>query len=83
MWHLASGGQGHTPITDGELTGIRRTQAELMEVFAKAAQALPPPDLNYTWAQAPIRFEDALGRVIPVPSEYDWDVSFHMLGLSL
>jgi hypothetical protein len=27
------------------------------------------------WAQAPVKFEDALGRVIPIPSEYDWDVS--------
>jgi hypothetical protein len=22
-----------------------------------------------------VKFEDALGRIIPVPSEYDWDVS--------
>jgi hypothetical protein len=43
-------------------------------MFAKAIQSVPPPDLNYTWAQAPIKFEDALGRVMPVPSEYDWDV---------
>jgi hypothetical protein len=46
----------------------------MMEMFAKAIQSVPPPDPNYTWAQAPIKFEDALGRIIPVPSEYDWDV---------
>ncbi len=34
----------------------------------------PQPNTRYTWAQAPVRFEDALGRVIPVPSEYGWDV---------
>jgi hypothetical protein len=46
----------------------------MMDTFGKAAQRLPSPDLNHTWAQDPIKFEDALGRVIPVPSEYDWDV---------
>lgn len=36
----------------------------------------PPPDQRYTWAQAPIKFEDALGRITPVPSEHDWDVGY-------
>ena len=44
-------------------------------MFAKAIQTVPAPDLAHTWAQAPIKFEDALGRIMPVPSEYDWDVS--------
>jgi hypothetical protein len=46
-----------------------------MDMFAKALEHLPSPDLRHTWAQAPVKFEDALGRIIPVPSEYDWDVS--------
>ncbi|KAH6667677.1 hypothetical protein B0J14DRAFT_169503 [Halenospora varia] len=55
-------------------TNVWKTQTEMMETFMKALDRLPPPDLHHTWAQAPIRFEDALGRVIPVPSEYDWDM---------
>lgn len=32
-------------------------------------------DLHHTWFQQPIKFEDALGRVLPVPSEYNLGVS--------
>ena len=31
-------------------------------------------DIQHTWAQAPVRFEDALGRHHIVPSEYTWDM---------
>ena len=48
----------------------------MIEKFSTVLQNLPDPDLRHTWAQAPVRFEDALGRVIPIPSEYDWDVSW-------
>jgi hypothetical protein len=51
----------------------------MMAMFAKALENLPPPDLQHTWAQAPVKFEDALGRIIPVPSEYDWDVGIQKL----
>lgn len=27
-------------------------------------------DTRFTWAQAPVKFEDALGRVYPIPSEF-------------
>ena len=47
-----------------------------MHNFSKTLENIPPPDLRHTWAQAPIKFEDALGRIIPIPSEYDWDVSY-------
>ncbi len=50
-------------------------QNVIMDMFSKALETLPPPDLYHTWAQPPMKFEDALGRIIPVPSEYDWDVS--------
>jgi hypothetical protein len=56
-------------------------QNEMMDQFAKAVESLPSPDTSHTWAQAPIRFEDALGRVIPIPSEYDWDVRLITLPL--
>lgn len=35
----------------------------------------PSPTLHYTWSQAPVKFEDALGRILPIPSEFDWPVS--------
>jgi hypothetical protein len=50
-------------------------QSEMIERFSNVLNKIPSPDIRHTWAQAPVKFEDALGRVIPVPSEYDWDVS--------
>jgi hypothetical protein len=61
------------------LTLPRKSQNEILAHLAKASVTLPPPDLNHTWAQAPVRFEDALGRRIIVPSEYDWDVRSSLL----
>lgn len=43
-------------------------------MLAKASEQVAPPDLSHTWAQDPVKFEDALGRRFIVPSEYDWDV---------
>ncbi|KAH8654461.1 hypothetical protein BGZ60DRAFT_154674 [Tricladium varicosporioides] len=54
-------------------SSVWKSQNEMFTMFAKLLESLPPPDLRYTWAQAPVKFEDALGRVIPVPSEYGWD----------
>nr|WDW19289.1 hypothetical protein [Penicillium meliponae] len=34
----------------------------------------PTPSARYTWVQEPIRFENALGNVIPVASESDWQI---------
>jgi hypothetical protein len=53
----------------------RKTQNELLEAFSRAIQSLPRPDLSHTWAQALVKFEDALGRIIPILSEYDRNVS--------
>jgi hypothetical protein len=52
-----------------------------MDFLVNLKQNLPSPDLRYTWPQEPVILEDALGRVIPVPSEYDWAVrrSFLMI----
>jgi hypothetical protein len=46
-----------------------------MAILSKAMEQPPPLDTRHTWAQAPVTLEDALGRQIPVPSEYDWAVS--------
>lgn len=34
-------------------------------------QASLPVDIRWTHFQAPVKVEDALGRIFPVPSEYD------------
>jgi len=34
-----------------------------------------PLSTRFTWVQEPIRFENAIGNVIPVVSESDWEVS--------
>jgi len=42
-------------------------------------RTLPQPDARFTWAQAPVYLEDALGRSIIIPSEYDYDVSLNLV----
>ncbi|KAE8442464.1 hypothetical protein EG329_003307 [Mollisiaceae sp. DMI_Dod_QoI] len=54
-------------------TNVWKAQNELIDLCSKTLNTAPRPNTRYTWAQAPVRFEDALGRVIPVPSEYGWD----------
>ncbi|KAF8860579.1 hypothetical protein BDZ45DRAFT_309392 [Acephala macrosclerotiorum] len=53
--------------------GAWKSQNEMLLHLAKASHNLPPPDLDHTWAQPPVKFEDALGRRFLIPSEYDWD----------
>lgn len=45
----------------------------------KIQASIDRPDSRFTWAQEPVKFEDALGRVIPVPSEYNYRVSNHKI----
>ena len=30
------------------------------------------PGIRHTWYQEPVKFEDALGRLLPIPFEYDY-----------
>jgi len=53
----------------------RKTNSEMMDILKGMERNAVPPDLRFTWVQAPVKLEDALGRIIPVPSEYDWAVS--------
>lgn len=48
-----------------------------MSTLVELKTKLPTPNLQFTWAQAPVRLEDALGRTIPVPSEHGWEVCSH------
>ena len=54
---------------------VWQSNLQIMSFIANHQASNPSPDLRYTWAQEPIRFEDAMGRVIPVPSEYNWEAS--------
>ena len=58
---------------------MQNEMMDQVDQLAKAVESLPSPDLSHTWAQAPIRLEDALGRFTLIPSEYDWDVRFVIL----
>lgn len=46
-----------------------------MNFIVSLQASSPSPELRYTWVQEPVRFEDAIGRVIPIPSEYNWGAS--------
>jgi hypothetical protein len=57
---------------------IWQSNLQIMAMVTKLQTTPPHPDIRHTWFQEPIRFEDALGRIMPVPSEYNWSVSkFH------
>ncbi|KAK2748038.1 hypothetical protein FQN55_004587 [Onygenales sp. PD_40] len=49
---------------------------EMFELLQRlsTAQNPTPPDARFNYFQTPVIFEDGLGRKLPVPSEYDWDV---------
>ena len=55
-------------------TKVWNSNLQIIGLMVKLQCTSPVPDLRHTWLQEPIRFEDALGRVFPVPSEYNWDV---------
>ncbi|MCJ1422765.1 hypothetical protein MMC29_000645 [Sticta canariensis] len=46
---------------------------EILDRLVKMQTTSPDIDLRLTWAQSPVKFEDALGRVMPIPSEYNWE----------
>ena len=54
---------------------IWRSNMQLMNFMVHVNSSAPSPELRFTWFQEPIRFEDAMGRVVPIPSEYDWGAS--------
>ena len=49
----------------GLATKIWKSNLEIMGIVLKMQSTSPSPELRYTWAQEPVRFEDALGRVFP------------------
>ncbi|MCJ1396035.1 hypothetical protein MMC18_008922 [Xylographa bjoerkii] len=52
---------------------VWRSNLQVYTILLHWQTHLPTLDLKHTWLQDPARLEDALGRIIPVPSEYDYD----------
>jgi hypothetical protein len=50
---------------------VWQTNRQIISILIRMQEA-PVPTLQYTWFQAPVKFEDPLGRVFPIPSEFDW-----------
>lgn len=48
---------------------------QIIDILMRQESTITVPDLHHTWFQQPVRFEDALGRILPVPSEYNLGVS--------
>ncbi|KAL9046037.1 MAG: hypothetical protein Q9214_001031 [Letrouitia sp. 1 TL-2023] len=54
----------------GMVRQIWETNVQIIRLLIQLQNITQAPDLRHTWFQPPCRFENALGRVIPVPSEY-------------
>ena len=53
---------------------IWKSNLQIMAAITQLQERPPSLDTRRTWFQDPIKFEDALGYVIPIPSEYTWSV---------
>ena len=51
---------------------ILQSNLQIQDIVLHTQTRLPPPDHRFTWFQEPVKFEDALGRVLPIPSEYNY-----------
>jgi hypothetical protein len=49
----------------------------MYNVLLSVRSRLSEPDTRHTWFQEPMRFEDAYGRVWPIPVEYDYLVGLY------
>lgn len=55
---------------------IWETNVQMLRLLIRLQHTTQAPDLRHAWFQPPCRFEDALGRVLPVPSEYSLSVHY-------
>jgi aryl carrier-like protein len=53
-------------------TKIWASSLRILEYFTKLEDGTLAIDVKHTWFQEPLKLEDALGRVLPVPVEYGW-----------
>ena len=56
----------------GLLNNLSASTHQIYSVLLEIRSSMTRIDTALTWYQQPVRFEDALGRVIPVPSEYSF-----------
>lgn len=47
---------------------------QIIDILMRQQSTAIALDLHHTWFQQPVKFEDALGRILPVPSEYNLGV---------
>ena len=48
---------------------------QILNILNRLHDQIPAPDIKHTYLQAPCKFEDALGRPLTVPPEYDLEVN--------
>lgn len=58
---------------------VWQSNLQIVSFMIKMQSSSQSPELRYTWAQEPVRFEDALGRIFPIPSEYNWGVKYSIV----
>ncbi|RYP05856.1 hypothetical protein DL765_009707 [Monosporascus sp. GIB2] len=56
------------------VTNVWNSNLQIVALIAQLQATAPRPDICHTWFQEPARFEDALGRILPIPSEYAMSV---------
>ena len=61
------------------MSKVWSTNVRIIDTLVKLQSTSQTPDLQHTWFQQPVKFEDALGRVLPIPSEYNWSVYYTFL----
>lgn len=65
------------PSYDLCLQHLRRPSSKVSEIYNTVLWVrtrLSEPDTRHTWLQEPMRWEDAYGRVFPIPAEFDYPV---------
>jgi hypothetical protein len=60
-----------TPLVN-ILSNVRTTTAQIYTIVLEIRSSLTGPDPRFSWFQVPVKVEDALGRIFPVPSEYSF-----------
>jgi hypothetical protein len=55
----------------------------MYNVLLSVRTRLSEPDTCHTWLQEPMRFEDAYGRLFPIPAEFDYHVRLHEVLIGL
>ena len=54
---------------------FRSVNLETFNILRRLPDLSISPDTRFTYLQAPVQFEDAIGRTFPIPLEFSWEVS--------